>query len=907
MDEQISLFNEPVDDVKSRLYDMGISKWFSKEEIDAFVNAGYSDEQLEVLLIAIRNDRTREQLALFSPDFTVEQLEVMASCYLSAEQLSKVADPSNPSRFDSNQMKEIISGLLNNRSNKFESLFIDETLCAGAIKEIVTGFAHGLSYDEVSLYANSSFSVKQMEYIRKGLEISDIETVSHFAKPEISPKDMEQILRNLESVIKESDLDAGITAMGGVAVDEQDTEIADEQDTEIADEQDTEIKTYDSDLDYIDDFINYYDFRDVDSGMKENGWCHKINITWLGSVKKDGVISYNTPDGYTIQSNAYDFCKALEEAKELLACEINPNNLVHFLDKNMNVNVLEAALLKKPQLLRYLMPDSSIISKDASDALYSRLSDGFLSSLLSKDGTLLEYIPASRLKAAANNCLCCIAVKQTKDALAFVPKFAPLYDESLQPYGVRGSKIITLVDDNVVDAYLSHSVNDKNMFRDLDDKWVNTNTVLSALKYNFNAIDLMACDVIYRPLFESKKKLAPNEFPLDAVRGSDYRTHNKSVSITVLNPEIYDLIIETAKSDIRKVRSLPDTIYSPKLAMELASLGSVHAKMVFHDYPYRLQLDCLQAKRDAGEIRSSDYALFRDELIKPTLIDDEFAKLFSSYTELANDFDAFSNINTLRNRVELCLTDRNSGHISMNTRDVETLIKGFNWDDVPAYDTKQTVIYEQAKYDIAYRIAETKSDLIPAIYENMYPNGIHVGGMKGVELESRLNEAAVYNDAKCFKYIPNPSGELSMYACDKYPANAVYCSPSVIGEYRWHKSIVEACKSSPEILTQVADTDITPELMKHCIEANYECCRYLSDDMFTPVIVGKERWVDLALDNLSKEPEYIATLEDNAGCTKEFIEMVAEEIPEAMEHLTDKQKDILNGKEKESPVVDLVT
>ena len=66
------------------------------------------------------------------------------------------------------------------------------------MREIRLGLKHGLSADQVSLYADRKFMPEQMRMIRIGLESGlSIEQVSSYASPNITSDEMFKIMERI--------------------------------------------------------------------------------------------------------------------------------------------------------------------------------------------------------------------------------------------------------------------------------------------------------------------------------------------------------------------------------------------------------------------------------------------------------------------------------------------------------------------------------------------------------------------------------------------------------------------------------------------------------------------------------------------------------------------------------------
>lgn len=94
----------------------------------------------------------------------------------------------------------------------FRELVTDNNFCDHQIAYIKSGIRHGLSKEQISLYANPYFNEWQMSEILHGLYDLSIEQVMLYAKPQLNCEKMRMIRKGLidglsmDEIINENDL-----------------------------------------------------------------------------------------------------------------------------------------------------------------------------------------------------------------------------------------------------------------------------------------------------------------------------------------------------------------------------------------------------------------------------------------------------------------------------------------------------------------------------------------------------------------------------------------------------------------------------------------------------------------------------------------------------------------------------
>lgn len=587
----------------------------------------------------------------------------------------------------------------------------------------------------------------------------------------------------------------------------------------------------------IEDLVLDFDYNDIDAALDENGWARK-------QKGKNGKNS--------------DFREALHYAIQKMAIEVDPSNIFCF-TYPVHKDILCQAVEAEPDLLRFAVHyGSAFVTR-----LYESVPDDVLKRALEKNGMLVKYIPSSRLKAAKDNVLCVTAVKQNPDAFYYVPKGMGVVNESMEVVG-RVDKNNPCLDDNVIDAFLSHSVNDKRMYRALSENWVNTNVVVKALKYNFNSIETIVTD--YERLMTVSHHGEPDIYTIGGSRDV----------VNELKPEILSVIKEKCIESPSRFMLVPSEIRSPKLIGDLACAGVATAKIAFNRLPLSIQFDYFQSLRDNNELNGPDYSILKSEKWLVLSIDPVEAKniilnnhpeiydeqdvgmdllrkynsavprsidksnlisVLESHPDIFSDLVNFRNINLISDSIKTYKT-----FSPVTLKKARLLIRHFDWQYRPSQDMKFNNWYENEKFNIAYDCVSKEGSMIKEVYEYIFPNGIHSS-----ELETKINDLAIRNSPRSFRHIPNPSRENTLYACEVVPHNVMF--------------------------------------------ANVE-------------IMGKQEWDDCAISCVSKDPSFIEQLDYHEGCNKEFLIRAVKEVPSCVEYMTDSQRKTLYGDEGNRVVYD---
>ena len=713
-----------------------------------------------------------------------------------------------------------------------------------------------------------------------------------------------------------------------------------------------------AELDIIDDVILDFDFNDVDGALDKNGWAR----------------------GYKDASKSKAFVDAFNYSIQKMAIDVDPSNIFLF-TVPVHPEILIEAIQKEPYLLK-MAPHY----KRAFTQIYENVPDSVLAEALSKDGLLLKYIPSSRLDSAKDNNLCVTAVKQNIKAFSDVPVGQKWFDGELNADVGRVDKKHVCMDENVIDAFLSHSIDEPSLYRSLEEEWITPNVIVSALKYNFNSIKTMGTE--WEGNFLNVRRM-PDEQPDSAT----IRVTRDVIS--ELKPEIFDLIVDIVSEKPSLAGSIPKNLLSPRLAGELACAGSIQAKMAFREFPFERQLEYFREKREYGALRGRDYMILDMHQVSSLEVDDFVycRTLNEQFPEVAADLVSFGDINSLNEQLTTAYTrathtgDHNyrksfgrrefkyglgkkslvSGQYSpimsydtgswglahsetreANTsllenqyrdllsdmrdmyeinslgkdirsyidnvafdsehyRDVEQLIMRFNWSYNPAHDSVSTSMYENEKFDIACECVAKRGGLIGLVYDEIYPNG-----MPSKEMESYINAIAVRSDPTAYPLVPNPSVEITQYACGKVPENAAYVEPDIIGVKNWEDCIVKGCCNNPMFFINVMLSEhVGDDLLRRVVDNKPEASMFMLPTQFCPEILGGEKWTEVATNDVKGKPQFIRELDENSGCTVGFIKMIAEEAPECVEYMTDRQLRMLNsipigagsGDEPRSPVL----
>ena len=706
-------------------------------------------------------------------------------------------------------------------------------------------------------------------------------------------------------------------------------------------------------LDVIDDIVLGFDFNDVDAALETSGWGRRFKAAfYAANASNEYIDAFN----YTVQ---------------MMAIDVDPSNIFVF-TYPVHPDVLIEAIKREPYLLK-MAPNYKKTFKQ----IYECVPDMVLAEALAKDGMLLRDIPGSRLKTAKNNILCVTAVKQNIDAFVHVPVGQAYFDGESNTDVGRIDKKHACMDEQVIDAFLSHSADDPSLYRALEEEWITPNVVKSALVYNFESIRTFGTD--WEGPFFSTKRMSPESPEIQP----DTATVRVSRDlITEINPEIYDIILAQIEKDPSKFSCIPKNLVSPRLAGDAACMGSHIAKIAFRGFPFEMQLQYFQEKRDAGLLRGRDYRILDLSQVSSLEVDQMFASeqvLFLKYPALSKDLCEFRDINKLNETLEMCYSrhDKMRGQKGVastakgfgrheytygkrslvdgehsplaaeysttwgfahseireaNTKllendykvllsdikglnDIVTFkeyvdtyinsvnfipdtmnsvyqaINSFDWSYVPAGDTARAVMYENEKYDIACECVAKSGSMIGLVYDSMYPNGI-----PSKTMENYINAIAVKSDASCYSMIPNPEIEVTRYACAKHPENAAFTTPDVIGADTWNNCIVKSCENNPLFFVGVLFSEyVTDELIKDIIKARPETSVYMTDEQFAPTVLGVDKWNEVALSDVKNNPNFVEALDSNSGCTAEFIRKVAEEVPDCVAYMTDRQKSMLNN------------
>ena len=415
------------------------------------------------------------------------------------------------------------------------------------------------------------------------------------------------------------------------------------------------------------------------------------------------------------------------------------------------------------------------------------------------------------------------------------------------------------------------------MFRTLDPRWINENVVASALKYNFKALPVMVYD--WQEQFFDKKYIPEHQPNSATVRV----TRNV---ITELKPVFMDTIKQAVISGIGRVEDIPKDIMSPKLMGDIASEGSKAAKLSFQKFSYIQQLEYFKDKREANELRGQDYKIFDTRNIY-TYPDGEKI-LEEQYPTIKADLSYFRNLNDLSEH--LAIYSRDGSIDKKSYKAFEDAIRHFDWSFKPAHDQYAETMLANEKFDIAYSCVGYRGSMIALVYDVMYPNGI-----PSVELENKLNDLAIHKDPSCLPLIPRPTKELINYACEQIPENVRSTTPETIGQKNWDSYIVKSCNNNPEFFLSVMfSPSISDSLIRNILSESPKTAQFMLPFQFSPEVLGSNIWTDYAIDNIALNPKYIADLDSNSGCTKEFIERIATEVPEAVNHMTEHQIKLLN-------------
>lgn len=575
----------------------------------------------------------------------------------------------------------------------------------------------------------------------------------------------------------------------------------------------------------IDDIVLEIDFNNVDAALDdENGWARK----------KKGEEGYINALQYAIQKQAV---------------EVDPSNIFLF-TYPVHKDILCQAIEAEPELLRFAIHYGPTFVR----RLYESVPDSILKGALEKNGMLVKYIPSSRLKAAKDNILCVTAVKQNPDAFYFVPKGVGVINDKLEEVG-RVDKNNPCLDDNVIDAYLSHSSEDKTMYRALSEHWINENILVKALEYNFESIETMVED--YKGVMTNTRKGAPD---INTIGGS------RDV-VSELKPEILNVIKEKCIEKPSRFSLVPSEIRSPKLIGDLACAGISTAKIAFSRLPLEIQFDYLQSLRDNNELRGRDYSILRtDNWLILSIVPEEARDVIQNnrpeiYNEMdssmellrkynaaiprtidkANLFsileshpDIFSDLVNFRNLTIISGSMKSySDFTAVTLKKARLLIRHFDWQYEPSRDAQFNTWYENEKFNIAYDCVSKEGSMIKEVYEYMFPNGIH-----SYELESKINDLAVHKSPRSFRHIPNPSRENTLYACEAFPRNVMF-----------------------------ADVRI----------------------------MGKQEWDNCAISCVKEDPSFIANLDYHEGCDRSFLIRAEKEVPSCVEFMTESQRNILHS------------
>lgn len=118
---------------------------------------------------------------------------------LSIDEIKIYADPKNPNKFNAKQMWEILVGFYNNLTREQINLYAKPEFDAEEMSIIESAFSEkDLTIEQVKLFAKPEFNADQMWAIRKGLTKGlSINEVALYAKPNISAVIMNSISRQL--------------------------------------------------------------------------------------------------------------------------------------------------------------------------------------------------------------------------------------------------------------------------------------------------------------------------------------------------------------------------------------------------------------------------------------------------------------------------------------------------------------------------------------------------------------------------------------------------------------------------------------------------------------------------------------------------------------------------------------
>ena len=167
----------------------------------------FNADQIEKIERGFEEGLTPEQIDIYGkPEFNYAQMWEILSGFidgLSIEQVSVYAKP----EFNNHEMSTIERGLhyYNLTPEQIELVanpkFKDIPNGAPSywqMEVVLLGFEHGLSTEQVSIYAKPEFDYTQMEEIERGFAHGlTMEQVQTYAKPEFDSKQMHQIRKGL--------------------------------------------------------------------------------------------------------------------------------------------------------------------------------------------------------------------------------------------------------------------------------------------------------------------------------------------------------------------------------------------------------------------------------------------------------------------------------------------------------------------------------------------------------------------------------------------------------------------------------------------------------------------------------------------------------------------------------------
>ena len=186
---------------------LGFKQGLSLEEVKTYADPNLHYKEMERRRIAFFMDKFIDKLDklidLYSKHYNKNQAEIKKMLEIALEKVvngftTDLGYLNNKKKEEIvNKLAEIVKGLINRLTLEEISLYANPRFSLKQMKQIRLGLEDGLSIEQVKLYASPKFSYEQMETIRKALRSLPLDLVKLIAKPELSPDEMRQMITKL--------------------------------------------------------------------------------------------------------------------------------------------------------------------------------------------------------------------------------------------------------------------------------------------------------------------------------------------------------------------------------------------------------------------------------------------------------------------------------------------------------------------------------------------------------------------------------------------------------------------------------------------------------------------------------------------------------------------------------------